>query len=123
MHRISPCCIVAIFALGACSPEPALNCFELLDREHTKSVGHCVAQGQLRLSFEDYFFERSPRDSEDFLIIDASSMSGEYLSAKVGGWYTFEGKYRRLEGNIYRLEVHSEDDLITLDSGQVSEVP
>ncbi len=122
MHRVGPCCIVASLALGGCSPEPTLNCFELLDREHAKSVGHCVAQGQLRLSFEDYFFERSPRDSEDFLIIDASSMSGEYLSAKVGGWYTFEGKYRRLEGNIYRLEVQSEGDLIHLNSDKESGV-
>ena len=105
-----------VFGLSTCASPETMNCFDLPNLEKPKRAGECVAQGYVREQFDDYFFERSLNHPSDFLILDADPLERGFLIGKDGSWYEFSGRFLHLEGQIYRLEVHSPSDLKKIES-------
>ncbi len=107
----------ALFSLLAgCSANSDTNCFELSSLNDWIDSGECRAQGYLVKEFEDYFLNADSTYGDDFVLVDFVQVPGMEDQIRLGQKYSFSGRFQRLEGDIFRLEVKSPSDLVEVDS-------
>lgn len=97
--------ISAITALVGCAEADTINCFELDQLPPSIDRGTCEAVGVVTKSFSNHYLERRTAGRREFVILDFFEKPQLVDEITLGEEYEFSGRFLRLEGIIFRVEV------------------